>query len=181
MQAAAERSGRSQAPRLVAVSKTKPAELVQEAYNAGQRDFGENYVQVGMSCLVWPAAGACAVPARLWRRLPQRHRLPIRPDPPPLPPAAQELLDKAPHLPPDIMWHFIGHLQSNKARALVEAVPNLAMVETVDSEKLASRLDAAAEAVGEHPLPGGRRGKRRCGRRGWHRLGCRGRCGPAPE
>ena len=104
---------------------------------------------------------------------------PTRPAPPP--PSAQELLDKAPHLPPDILWHFIGHLQSNKARALVEAVPNLAMVETVDSEKLASRLDAAAEAVGEHPLPGGRRGKRRCGRRGWHHLGCRGRCGPPPE
>lgn len=35
-------------PRLVAVSKTKPKELVQEAYDAGQRDFGENYVQVGL-------------------------------------------------------------------------------------------------------------------------------------
>lgn len=30
---------------LVAVSKTKPNEMVLEAYNAGQRDFGENYVQ----------------------------------------------------------------------------------------------------------------------------------------
>lgn len=30
---------------LVAVSKTKPVPLVQEAYEAGQRDFGENYVQ----------------------------------------------------------------------------------------------------------------------------------------
>lgn len=30
---------------LVAVSKTKPNELVTEAYEAGQRDFGENYVQ----------------------------------------------------------------------------------------------------------------------------------------
>lgn len=30
---------------LVAVSKTKPAEMLQEAYDAGQRDFGENYVQ----------------------------------------------------------------------------------------------------------------------------------------
>lgn len=32
-------------PRLVAVSKTKPASLVQEAYRCGQRHFGENYVQ----------------------------------------------------------------------------------------------------------------------------------------
>ena len=33
-------------PRLVAVSKTKPKEAVMEAYNAGQRVFGENYIQV---------------------------------------------------------------------------------------------------------------------------------------
>ena len=33
-------------PRVVAVSKTKPKELLQEAYAAGQRVFGENYVQV---------------------------------------------------------------------------------------------------------------------------------------
>ncbi|GAB0087394.1 Pyridoxal phosphate homeostasis protein [Sergentomyia squamirostris] len=32
-------------PYLVAVSKTKPAEMVMEAYEAGQRHFGENYVQ----------------------------------------------------------------------------------------------------------------------------------------
>ncbi len=31
--------------RLIAVSKTKPAALLREAYAAGQRDFGENYVQ----------------------------------------------------------------------------------------------------------------------------------------
>lgn len=30
---------------LIAVSKTKPNELILEAYEAGQRDFGENYVQ----------------------------------------------------------------------------------------------------------------------------------------
>ena len=32
-------------PRLVAVSKTKPIGLILEAYRAGQRSFGENYVQ----------------------------------------------------------------------------------------------------------------------------------------
>jgi PLP dependent protein len=31
--------------KLIAVSKTKPVELLQEAYNAGQRAFGENKVQ----------------------------------------------------------------------------------------------------------------------------------------
>ncbi|MBP9104352.1 MAG: YggS family pyridoxal phosphate-dependent enzyme [Chitinophagaceae bacterium] len=30
---------------LVAVSKTKPVSAIQELYNLGQRDFGENYVQ----------------------------------------------------------------------------------------------------------------------------------------
>jgi len=30
---------------LVAVSKTKPVEALQELYDLGQRDFGENYVQ----------------------------------------------------------------------------------------------------------------------------------------
>ena len=34
-----------QGVKLVAVSKTHPAEMIQEAYNAGQRIFGENKVQ----------------------------------------------------------------------------------------------------------------------------------------
>ena len=46
LRAACERSGRpSDAVRLIAVSKTMPPELIQEAYAAGQRDFGENRVQ----------------------------------------------------------------------------------------------------------------------------------------
>lgn len=86
---------------LVAVSKTKPAEAVQTLYDAGQREFGENYVQ--------------------------------------------ELVDKAQALAPscpDIRWHFIGHLQSNKVKLLLQT-PQLVCVETVDSLKLASKLDAA--------------------------------------
>lgn len=44
--AAARRAGRDpEAVRLVAVSKTKPASAVDEAARAGQRLFGENYVQ----------------------------------------------------------------------------------------------------------------------------------------
>lgn len=46
MHAAALKAGRDPASvRLVAVSKTKPAELVDEAARSGQRLFGENYVQ----------------------------------------------------------------------------------------------------------------------------------------
>ncbi len=41
-----EKSGRDKGEcTLVAVSKTKPVELLREAYEAGCRDFGENYVQ----------------------------------------------------------------------------------------------------------------------------------------
>ena len=46
IRAAAVASGREpDAVKLVAVSKTHPATAIREAYAAGQRDFGENYVQ----------------------------------------------------------------------------------------------------------------------------------------
>lgn len=59
--------------RLVVVSKTKPLESLKEAYDAGARHFGENYIQ--------------------------------------------EMCEKAPQMPDDVRWHFIGHLQSNKVSA----------------------------------------------------------------
>lgn len=31
----------------------------------------------------------------------------------------QEIIEKAPYLPNDIQWHFIGHLQSNKVKKLL--------------------------------------------------------------
>ncbi len=43
---AAGRTGRDpNSIRLIAVSKRQPAQAIREAYQAGQRDFGENYVQ----------------------------------------------------------------------------------------------------------------------------------------
>ena len=49
MAAAAGAAGRDPSSiRLVAVSKTFPAQAVREAYAAGQRDFGENRVQEGL-------------------------------------------------------------------------------------------------------------------------------------
>ena len=89
--------------RLVAVSKTKPLEDLQAAYDAGQRHFGENYVQ--------------------------------------------ELVAKAPDMPKDVKWHFIGHLQSNKCRQIV-SIENLFLVETVDKPKLAKALNKACVATG---------------------------------
>jgi pyridoxal phosphate enzyme (YggS family) len=41
-------------------------------------------------------------------------------------------------LPPDISWHFIGPIQSNKTRALAERFD---WVHTVDRDKIARRLD----------------------------------------
>ncbi|XP_057977480.1 uncharacterized protein LOC131164363 [Malania oleifera] len=106
---AAERSGRrSEAVRVVAVSKTKPVSLIRELYDAGHRCFGENYVQ--------------------------------------------ELLQKAPQLPEDIEWHFIGHLQSNKVKSVMTAVPNLAMVEGVDNAKIADHLNQVVSSLGRKPL-----------------------------
>lgn len=89
--------------RLVAVSKTKPKEMILQAYHAGQRHFGENYVNE----LVEKASDA-------------------------------EVIEQC----PDIRWHFIGHLQRNKVAKLLTA-PNLYVVETVDSEKLADAVDKA--------------------------------------
>lgn len=46
IQAACDRAGRERSSvTLIAVSKTKPVELIKEAYDAGVRDFGENKVQ----------------------------------------------------------------------------------------------------------------------------------------
>ena len=54
---------------------------------------------------------------------------------------AQELLEKAPQLPQDIRWNFIGHLQRNKVRAVL---PYLYRVCSLDSLELASVLDKEA-------------------------------------
>nr|GMC89808.1 proline synthase co-transcribed bacterial homolog protein-like [Ipomoea batatas] len=64
----------------------------------------------------------------------------------------QELVDKAPQLPEDIEWHFIGNLQSNKVKPLLTGVPNLAMVETVDDEKIANQLNRVVGNIGRKPL-----------------------------
>lgn len=84
--------------KLIAVSKTKTAEDIQQAYDAGQRLFGENTVQ--------------------------------------------ELVDKHEHLPKDIQWHLIGHLQSNKVKYIA---PFISMIQSVDSLKLLQEINKQAE------------------------------------
>ncbi|XP_010252480.1 PREDICTED: proline synthase co-transcribed bacterial homolog protein-like [Nelumbo nucifera] len=64
----------------------------------------------------------------------------------------QEIIEKAPQLPDDIEWHFIGHMQSNKVKSLLAGVPNLTMVESVDDEKIANHLDRVVASIGRKPL-----------------------------
>ena len=79
---------------LVAVSKTKPVEMIIESYNIGQRDFGENKVQ--------------------------------------------ELISKKEVLPKDIKWHFIGKLQTNKVKYLVN---NVYLIHSLSSIKLLEKIE----------------------------------------
>jgi pyridoxal phosphate enzyme (YggS family) len=100
---ACERAGRARSEvTLISVSKVFPVSCLLEAYAAGARDFGENYVQEFES---------------KW--------------------------SEAKHLP-DASFHFIGHLQSNKARRASEIFH---CIQTVDSVKVAQRLND-----GPHPL-----------------------------
>jgi len=87
--------------RLIAVSKTMPAETVRQAIEAGVKDIGENYVQ--------------------------------------------ESRDKFQALVSlDVNWHFIGHLQSNKAKYVVRIFD---LIHSVDSLKLARELNKQAKNV----------------------------------
>lgn len=57
----------------------------------------------------------------------------------------QELATKIPQMPDDVRWHFIGHLQTNKVRHLIGRV---AMIESVDSERLLQLIDRESERAG---------------------------------
>lgn len=88
---------------LIAVSKTKPVELLLQAYEAGARDFGENRVQ--------------------------------------------EILEKCDHMPEDMRWHMIGHLQKNKVRQVIDKVVLIHSVDTVD---LARQIEKDGAKRGLH-------------------------------
>jgi pyridoxal phosphate enzyme (YggS family) len=51
-----------------------------------------------------------------------------------------------PHVPEPVLWHMIGHLQTNKVK---KAVDLFDMVETVDSWRLAQEIDKRCAAVGK--------------------------------
>ena len=57
----------------------------------------------------------------------------------------QELVQKAQEMPADVQWHFIGHLQTSKVRALL---PHVSLIHSVDSERLLDCIDKEAERIG---------------------------------
>jgi len=57
----------------------------------------------------------------------------------------QELIAKAPALPADIQWHFIGHLQTNKVRLIV---PFIHTIQSIDSLKLLMEVEKEAGKIG---------------------------------
>ena len=60
----------------------------------------------------------------------------------------QECLEKIPALSPQLRWHFIGHLQSNKVR---KVLPLCEAFHSVDSASLAQDMDRIAGEEGCRP------------------------------
>jgi pyridoxal phosphate enzyme (YggS family) len=89
--------------KLVAVSKTVPADIIRRAADEGVRIFGESYVQEALSKM-------------------------------------KEIED------PNISWHFIGHLQSNKAKYVVYGFD---LIHSVDTLKLAAEINRQAVKIGK--------------------------------
>lgn len=57
---------------------------------------------------------------------------------------ADELAAKAAEMPSDTVWHFIGHLQTNKARRVVA---HASIIESVDSERLLRLISSEAMRI----------------------------------
>lgn len=57
---------------------------------------------------------------------------------------AQEIAAKAPDVPHDVKWHFIGHLQSNKVRMIM---PHIDMIHSIDSVKLIKTVNKEAARI----------------------------------
>jgi pyridoxal phosphate enzyme (YggS family) len=116
IRAAGLRSGRDAAEvKLMAVSKTHPAEAIASGFAAGLRLFGENRVQ------------------EFQQKLLDLNSLGVRVA------GVEETSGEAAAI------HLIGHLQSNKTGRAAEVFSG---IDTVDSLKLAERLDDGARKLG---------------------------------
>lgn len=87
---------------IIAVSKTNPLTAIQEAFDSGLVNFGEN--------------------------------------------KAQELRDKFADCKLDVCWHFIGHLQTNKVKYVIDPAH---LIHSVDSDKLADEINKRAGKIGK--------------------------------
>lgn len=56
----------------------------------------------------------------------------------------QELAEKYTHLPKDIQWHLIGHLQTNKVKTIV---PFVYLIHSIDSLKLLQEINREANKI----------------------------------
>jgi pyridoxal phosphate enzyme (YggS family) len=56
----------------------------------------------------------------------------------------QEFVQKQPHLPADIEWHFIGHLQSNKVKQIITIVHTIQSIDSI------SLLDEVNKQAAKH-------------------------------
>lgn len=56
----------------------------------------------------------------------------------------QEIQQKHRDMPEDVEWHFIGHLQTNKVRALV---PYVSLIHSIDSLRLLECVDSEARRI----------------------------------
>ncbi len=83
---------------VIAVSKTKPIELIKEAFDTGIFNFGEN--------------------------------------------KAQDLRDKSKLIKGNFYWHFLGHLQKNKVKYVVDSAE---YIHSVDSLQLANEINNKAQ------------------------------------
>jgi pyridoxal phosphate enzyme (YggS family) len=111
---AAEKSGRSASDvHLVAVTKKATVEDVRQLIDLGHADFGESRVQ-----------HFTQIEAQISEYIGRRKEL------------------GKPDLKTPIRWHFIGHLQRNKCRRVVQLTR---LVHSVDSLRLAEELQEIAE------------------------------------
>lgn len=60
---------------------------------------------------------------------------------------AQELAAKAPQMPSDVEWHFIGHLQKNKVRMIM---PWASTIQSIDSTELLQLVNKEAARIDRH-------------------------------
>ena len=116
--------------KLVAVSKFHPVEAIREAYDAGQRSFGENRPQEF-------ARKVEEVAAWLRGRDSDVRAIPLE--------GVQGV--KGHEVPRnEVEWHFIGHLQTNKLKMVL---PYAQLVQSVDSQHLLDAIQDWGKANGK--------------------------------